>query len=185
VDTAREQETRYFILIFGGVLLGIGSVLLKGALQQKGEYTYSGIGSAALAIGLPLFIINMAYWGSYLTESFRLFLLTDVPAKRPDWYLAMRELFFIISVVEIALIYLATAAYAVSMHRTGLIGRGACRAYVILSAVGFMLNLLPPGLPEPLGTMSYLVSVPAIPFIMPYLMGVGLLKRAGEKKKPL
>lgn len=181
VDTAHEQETRFFILIFGGVLLGIGANLLKGMLQRSGEHIYSGIGHTALAIGLPLFILNMAWWGSYLTESFRIFVASDAPARRPDWYITMRELFFIIGVVEIALIYLASAAFALSLRRTGLIGRGVCRAYVIFSVLGFVLNLLPPGLPDPWGTMGYLVSVPAVTFIMPYLMGVGLLRRAGER----
>ena len=185
VDTAREQEIRYFILIFGGVLLGIGSVLLKDYLQRSGDRVYSGIGGAALVIAIPLFIVNMAYWGSYLTESFRIFVASDAPSKRPDWYTTSRELFFTISVAEIGLMYLATAFFALSLRRVGLIGRGGLRAYVILSGLGFVLNLLPPGLPEPLSTMTYLVSIPAVPFIMPYLMGVGLLKRAGEKKEAL
>jgi hypothetical protein len=120
---------------------------------------------------MPLFMINMAYWGSFLSEAFRNF----KTANRPDWYLALRELFYLISTAEVSLIYLATAMFAMALGKSGYFKPAAVRAYVIISFCAGLVNLIPPSAPDPFSTISYLVSVPAIPFIMFYLMGVNLL----------
>jgi hypothetical protein len=175
VAAATEQQMRYYILILGGVLLAVGSALLK----QRLKNVYSVIGHTVLMIAIPLFIINMAFWGNYLVEAFRGFVALGAPAKRPDWFAPVRELFYSISVIELALIYLATAAFAVSLRAARLLSPGGCKVYIIMSLLMCVLNMLPPSLGEPFETASFLVSVPAIPFIMPYLMGVHLLWRSG------
>ncbi len=179
--TGTEQQIRYYLLILGGVLLSCGMVLLKDRLKKAGEPIYSQLGFIILIIAIPLFLINMAFWGNYLVAAFKIFVASGASAKRPDWFAPLNELFYAISVVEIALFYLATAAFAASLKIAGLIRPGVSRIYIVLSMVGFVLNILSYSVPEPFATASYLVSVPAIPFIMPYLMGVHLLRRAGSR----
>lgn len=176
VATATEQQTRYAILIACGVIVTAGFALLRESLKKAGEKFYSTLGFTAIIIALPLYIINMAFWGNFLTRSFRFFVLAPA-APRPEWYLVLKELFYTIAIVEVGLFYLATAAFAVSLKKAGWFKPGACRLYIAFSLLGFLLNCLPPTLPEPLGTMAYFVSIPAISFVMPYLMGLNLLQR--------
>lgn len=175
IDSAVEQQIRYTILIAGGILLALGSALLKVKLQATGENLYSVMASAAISLAMPLFIINMAFWGYYLTDAFRVFILLGV-TKRPDWYAPIKSLFYVISIAEVLLIYLGTVLFAVSLRVTGLFNSVACRYYIIFGLIGMVLVLLPSYWPEPFGTAGYLVAIPAIPFVMPYLIGINLLK---------
>ncbi|PQA55689.1 hypothetical protein [Siphonobacter curvatus] len=179
VATATEQQIRYALLIAGGISITAGFALLANQLRQSGEKTYGLLGLLAMGIALPLFILNMAYWGSFLVESFTHFSGVSM-AKRPDWYLAMRALFTWISGVEVALFYLATAGFAQALQSIGWFKARACRLYLIFSLAGALLSVLPPFSIEPLVIATYLVSIPAFPFIMPYLMGLHLLNLANR-----
>lgn len=165
-----EQHARFNLLIFGGILAYLGTVLLYQLLRLK-DRLFGTLGLAFMTLAMPLFVINMAYWGSFLSDAFRNFKTTN----RPDWYLAFRELFYLISTAEVSLIYLATAMFAMALGKAGYLKPAAVRAYVIISFCAGLVNLIPPFAPDPFSTMSYLVSVPAIPFIMFYFMGVNLL----------
>jgi len=167
-----EQHVRFNLLILGGILAYLGSVLLYKWLTAV-DKLFASLGLGLITLAIPLFIINMAYWGSFLSEAFYNF----KTAYRPDWYLALRELFFLIGTVEVSLIYMATAMFALALGKTGYFKAAAVRTYVIVSLCAALINLIPPSAPEPFSTMSYLVCVPAIPFIMLYLMGVNLLRR--------
>ncbi|UOE51207.1 hypothetical protein MTO98_08970 [Mucilaginibacter sp. SMC90] len=176
VNSAAEQQIRYTILIAGGILLAFGSALLKVKLQAAGENLYSVMASAAINLAVPLFVINMAFWGYYLTDAFRIFIQLDA-TKRPDWYGPVKSLFYMISITEVLLMYLGTVFFAVSLKVTGLFNPVVCRYYIFFGLTGMVLVVLPPSWPEPFKTVSYLVAVPAIAFIMPYLIGVHLLKK--------
>ncbi|MFD2937659.1 hypothetical protein [Spirosoma flavum] len=52
----------------GGILITVGFTLLANELRLSGEKQYWLLGLLALGITLPLFIANMAYWGSFLVE---------------------------------------------------------------------------------------------------------------------
>jgi hypothetical protein len=176
VNTAAEQQTRYTILMAGGMLLLLGAALLKTQLQATGENLYSILAFAALSMAMPLFMINMAFWGYYLTDAFRLF-AANPTAKRPDLYVAVKSLFYVISVAEVVLIYLGTLFFAVALKITGALSKPASRWYMGCSLIAILLELMPPYWPEPFGTAGYLVAIPAIPFIMPYLIGINLLRK--------
>ncbi len=179
VATATEQQIRYALLIVGGLLITVGLALLADKLRQGGQQPYGLLVLLMMGMAVPLFIANMAYWGSFLVESFAHFSAGSV-ATRPDWYLAMRALFSWISAVEVALFYLATAALGSGLQSAGWLTSGACRIYSCLSLAGALLSVLPTFSLEPLTTVSYLVSIPAVPFIMPYLIALNLLNVANR-----
>jgi hypothetical protein len=79
-----------------------------------------------------------------------------------------------------ALAYVATAAFAAALKKTGWFKPIACNIYILLSLLFFLLDVLPPSFPEPFATLNLIVSIPAIPFLMPYFIGVNLLKQAGN-----
>lgn len=178
-DTAREQQARFSILMVGGVLFAIGFAILKDRLQKAGESFYSIIGFTAILIKLPLFLINMTFWGFFLTESFRLFVASGTD-KKPDWYLAIQEQYIALDAVELSLTYVAMAAFAMAMGKTGWMKPVASRIYVTVSILLFVFCILPPSVPMPLTVPVYLASIPAISFLLPYLAGVNLLKKAAE-----
>lgn len=179
VASATEQQVRYMLLIGGGVLAAMGFALLNNSLQTVGEKFYSLLGFTAISVAIPLFMINMAFWGSFLSEAFRIFENSHLK-NRPDWYFPIRALFATISLVETGLIYLATAAFAASLRRAGWMAPTASHTYILISLLGMGLNLVPSSFPEPFATLGYLVSIPAFPFIMPYLMAINLLRRLGN-----
>lgn len=181
VENATEQQIRYLILIMAGISITIGLILISEELKRNGEYLYSALGRIMMSIAIPLFIINMTFWGSFLTESFKIFVKSPLQ-KRPDWYLVMKEQFMIIGMTEVALIYLATFAFAMSLKTSGFLSSRSCRIYAIVSLCGAIFNLIPPGSPDPFSTISYVVSIPAFPFIMPYLMGINLLANRDRNK---
>ena len=101
--------------------------------------------------------------------------------KMPEWFKPFRQIFGMVSVVEVALTYLAIAFFSVSLNMTGRLSKTSKNIYVVLSLIAFLLIILSAFLPEPFVTAGFAVSIPAIPFLMPYFIGINLLKREGDK----
>jgi hypothetical protein len=98
----------------------------------------------------------------------------------PEWFLPVRKLFGLLSVVEVALTYLATAAFATSLRSAGWFHKTASRVYILISLLAFSVIILSVFCPEPFISAGYAVSIPAIPFIMLYFIGINLLRGAGK-----
>jgi len=90
--------------------------------------------------------------------------------------------------VACPLTHLASAAFAASCGRAGWLGRGAARADVILNLVTVPFIVLwglafpdPTAMSTPWYTRpGFVAGIPAVPWIMPCLQGVVLLRRAGR-----
>ena len=107
----------------------------------------------------------------------------------PAAIVSLGDMLDILLFVAAFLTYLATLAFAASLGRVQWLGRGASRAFMIVNGVA-LLFLIIRGLqyPDPkLATPWYtnpgfVVGIPAVPFIMPFLLGVVLLRRAGDEQ---
>ena len=86
--------------------------------------------------------------------------------------------FQLIRMVEVALTYLATASFAASLKSAGWLKKTPSRIYIIISGVCLFIALLP--VSEPFTTAVYAVSIPAVPFFIPYLIGITLMRKAGN-----
>ncbi|MES1218430.1 MAG: hypothetical protein ABUT20_23185 [Bacteroidota bacterium] len=179
VDSSTEQQVRYFVLVIAGVFIAYGFVGLRSLLKNKGDDFYSLVGTASILIAIPLFLINMLFWGFYLTELFRIEVLSGAK-NHPDWFTPVGKLFDLVSVVEVALTYIATMVFAISLKKAKLFTPTPCLIYISISLLAFCIVILSAFFSEPFVTAGYAVSIPAIPFVMPYLMGVNLLRRAGN-----
>lgn len=179
VATATEQQVRYSILIVAGIFIAFGFSSLRQQLKNSGEFFYSNLGLSAIIIAIPLFIINMIFWGFYLTESFKIVTATGAE-HMPDWFSPLRKQFGVISVVEVALTYLATAAFVLSLRLKGWFNKTATSIYIAICLFAFLIIILSAFLPEPFVTAGFAVSIPAIPFILPYFIGVNLLRRLNK-----
>lgn len=177
VATATEQQVRYSFLAVSGVSVGAGFMLLGSKLRNMGEKMYSTLGMYAISLAIPLFVLNMLFWGAYLPEYIKM-TATSGLVESPEWFRPVRALFGAISIVEVALIYLTAIAFALSQSRVGWLSRRSGSAYVILGSVGSLLIVSSAFLPDPFKTIGFAVSIPAIPLIMPYFMGVALLRRS-------
>jgi hypothetical protein len=88
------------------------------------------------------------------------------------------------------LTYLSTAAFAASLRRVLWLGRSAALAMIVLSLVAaLLLALRGLSFPDPrvaliswYTTAGWVVGIPAIPWMIPCVMGIVLLWRAGSRQ---
>ena len=177
--TAKEQQVRYFMLVISGVFIAFGFVGLRDRLKIKGENFYSLLGLTAVLIATPLFIVDMLYWGFYLTELFKIQAIAAT-TKFPEWFLPTKQLFGLISVTEVALTYFATFAIVLAMRKVGWLSKTSGFFYILFSSLAFIIIILAAFFTETF-KVGFAVSIPAFPFLMPYFIGVNLLRQAGNK----
>lgn len=179
IRTATEQQVRYFMLVIAGIFVAFAFVILNGLMKINGEKFFSAVSKTAIIIAIPLFIINMLFWGFYLPELFYI-QVSSATEKLPEWSLPVRKLFGLVSVVEVALTYLATSFFAISLNKNGWLNKTGSRIYVVLSLVGFLIIMLSAFLPGPVQEIGNILSIPAFPLLMPYFIGIGLLHKTGN-----
>ncbi|TDE17081.1 hypothetical protein [Dyadobacter psychrotolerans] len=182
VSNAFEQQVRYAFLITGGVLLTFGFAVLRDGIKDTSGRIFSIIGFTAIAIAMTFFILDMGYWHSFLLETFKTKEAVSLN-KLPEWHKPVQKLFLLISIVEVSLAYLATAAFVASLKSAGWLKNNASRIYIVISLLAFILVSLYGFYPEKVtnnGFPFYPFMIPAIPFVMPFYIGVNLLRRAGN-----
>lgn len=177
--SAKEQQIRYFMLVISGIFIAFGFVGLRDSLKRKGENFYSLLGLTAVLIAIPLFIVNMLYWGFYLTELFKIQANADT-TNFPEWFLPTKQLFGLVSVTEVALTYFATFAIVLAMRKVGWLSKTSSFFYILFSSLAFIIIILAAFLTETF-KIGFAVSIPAFPFLMPYFIGVNLLRQAGKE----
>ena len=178
VATATEQQIRFIMLIIAGLFAFFGFAILREKLKNTGGSFYSAIGFSALMVAIPLFIVNMIFWSAYLPELFKI-MTTSGLKKSPEWFHPVREEFNLLTPVDVAITYFAVAAFAASMRVAGWFSKTSSLIYIIINFIAFSITVLPFShqlLPIPF----FIVTIPAIPFLMPYFMGINLLRRIGN-----
>ena len=181
--TPPENVMRYVVLLVSSIAVSGGFIVLKDALSEAGERVYSTLGFAAAVLAGSAYLIWMSsILGSHAVE------VRDHLV--PPAIVSLNDVFEVLLDVACALTYLATAAFAASFGRTRWLGRGATRTYLIVNLVAFLCLVVrgmsfaaPATLSTPWYTQpGFVAGIPAIPFIMPFLLGVVLLRRAGDQK---
>ncbi|QQS42278.1 MAG: hypothetical protein IPM63_04875 [Acidobacteriota bacterium] len=174
-----ENRMRYLVLLADSMLVTSGFVLLKVSLTDAGEYVFSGLG---LSLGVPA---GCAYlvWASFETA---VWTQRSMGQQTPNIFenagIALDVLLF----SACLLTYTAVAALSFSMRIAGFVSNRTAVAYASTAgiAVAFLLFrgvafpdaseidvpwYLSPGL---------IAGIPAVPWIIPYLFGVRLLREA-------
>ena len=180
-----ENYMRFLVLVANSIIVASAFVVLKEALYEAGESFYSTIGFAAsISAGVAYFVSNSMSLARSL-EAMR------GHATPPP--ILLDDLFSVMEFFACMLTYVATAVFAISLGRGRLLGRGAVRGFVIASSV-FLLFLIMRGLsfPEISGHTApwytrpgVIVGIPAVPWLLPCLLGAILLRRAGESGNDL
>ncbi len=178
-----ENQMRYLVLIVMATAIASGFVVLREALNQEGERFYATLGFAAIMLSGPLYLI----WNTF---AFGVFFAKEHTGEVPQALRSLDDIFDLLLFVAGFLTYLATVAFAASLGRVQWLGRRATRAFMIVSGVALLFLVIrglhypdPRALSTPWYTSpGFVVGIPAVPFIMPFLFGVVLLRRAGEKQ---
>jgi len=188
-----ENRMRFEALFIARILIPGGFVVLWATLREAGERFYSLLGFAATMLAGPLMLI----FGTFQL-AFDALLAQASSGQPPEWLLPLNRQAGIVDDLEVILTYLATAAFAVALLRIGWLGRGTSRVFVgislfavlCLTVAAAVVLQFPPGRlrfeTASLGVKiafipGFVFGIPAIPFIIPSLMGVTLLRRAGEE----
>jgi hypothetical protein len=179
IATVTEQRVRYYFLLTAGLFIAFGFVLLCIQLKKAGDDFYTALTMVTILIAAPVFLIDMNFWGFFLTRMYQFMVDTHV-TKTPESVLPLRTMFYYVNVFAGALVYLATALVVLSLKKTGWFKPAACNGYLTITTLFLVLDLLPPTLPEPFATLNFIVSIPAVPFMLPYFIGINLLKLAGN-----
>jgi hypothetical protein len=183
IASPAENVMRYLVLLVSSIAVSGGFIVLKNALSEAGERLYSTLGFAAVMLASSPYLIWMCVLlGTYIVK------VRDGQVSAAIG--SLNDVLDVMLSVACLLTYLATAAFAASFGRTHWLGRGATRGYVAANLVAALcLVMRGMSFPDP-STLStpwytqpgFVAGIPAIPFIMPFLLGVVLLRRASYKQ---
>ena len=180
--TPVENRMRFLVLVVGSIAVTGGFVVLREALHEAGERVYSTLGSAANMLAGAAYLVWMSF-------TLGMVVVRVQAGQIPSAVRAVYDVYDILLFFACILTYLTTAAFATSLGRARWLGRGATRAYVIVSFVALLFLVLR-GFSYPDLTASstpwylrpaFIAGIPAVPWIMPFLLGVVLLRRAGDE----
>jgi hypothetical protein len=180
--TAAENQMRYLVLTAMAMAIVAGFVVPREALGEPDKKFRPSIGFATILLAGPLYLIFDAFGFGISTVRLN---GGEVPSTFHDLNPVIDMMLFLAG----ALTYIATASFAVSLSHAKWIGRGAARAFIIVSLVALLLLVIrglqfpdPKALSTPWYTSpGFIVGIPAVPFIIPFLFGVVLLRRAGDQ----
>lgn len=183
--TLAENKLRYPLILVDAIVIVGGFAVLREALNGAGECLFSTLGSTAILLATPLYIVFCAvqlavYRGIERVGS------AQVVAE----IASLDELSLVLLFVGVMLTYLATAAFAAALARARWLGPTVSR--VFMGASLFALLCVTARIAEALASTDnpmwgfrrwyalpgFILAIPAVPWIMPGLIGIVLLRRA-------
>lgn len=182
--TAPENTMRYAVLLTGAVAITVGVFLLKDLLHETGERLYSGLSLAAGVLSGTAFVV----WTSF-QMGFHVLVVAHGPPLPA--VAVVNNVLDALLFSGGCLAYVMTATLAHSLARAGWLGRRPALAYVLLNILAFALLLVrglsfptPGANPGPWYTRpGFVVGIPAMPWVMPYLLGAAILRRCGDPRQ--
>jgi len=181
VTTPAENRMRYLVLLAGSIAVTGGFTVLRDSLQDFGERVLSALAFSANLLAGTAYLVWLAFMvGVYVVR-----VQTGQTAPAVQAMVAAND--FTLS-LACWLTYLTTAAFAASLGRARLLSVASSRVFVTIAlAALLMISVGILATPDPTSGSTpwylqpgFVVGIPAIPWIMPYLIGVVLLRRAGE-----
>lgn len=182
VATPEENRMRYVVLLAGALAVAGAFVVLKEVLMEAGERLYSTLGFAAN-------IFAGAAYMTWLTIYLAVFAAKVRDGQVSTEIISLVNMSDTLLFVACVLTYLTTAAFAASMGQALWLSRRAARAYVLANLIAVLFIVIR-GLsfPDPTASSTpwyaqpgFIAGIPAVPWIMPYLLSVVLLRRASGK----
>lgn len=181
--TPAENRMRYLVLTAGALSVAGAFTVLKELLSDAGERFFSTLGFAANIFAGAAYLV-------WITIHVGVYVMKVREGQVPPAIVSLANVFDILLFAACVLTYLTAAAFAAAMGRTGWLGGGAARVYVIANLVAtFFIVMRGLSFPDPNASSTpwytqpgFIAGIPAVPWIMPFLMGVVLLRRAGDEQ---
>lgn len=179
--TPAENKMRYSVLLAASIGVTGGFSLLREALRDAGERLHSAFALALGTLSGAVYVV----WSAFQLGDFALRVSTGTVSAAVA---SMNNVFDALLFAGSALAYAATAAFARSLAAAGWLGRNAARTYIALNILALVMLLLrgvsfpvPGADPAPWFTRpGFVVGIPAMPWLMPYFLGVLALRRSGD-----
>lgn len=181
--TAAENEMRYLVLLFGSIAVTFGFVVVGKLLSEVGERFYSTLGFAANILAGEAYLVWTSFQTGAYAEKVRI-------GQMSAAIVALGNVYDVLLFAACVLTYFATAAFAASFGQTKWLKRGAARAYIITSFVALLfIGLRGLSFPDPTAgatpwytNLGFIAGIPAVPWIMPFLLGVVLLRLISDEQ---
>lgn len=180
-DFPLDPYLRHSALIVAGLLAFGGLAVLTAALLKAGDRVLSMLGFAASII----FIINRIPQQALSATGLGRVIFTN-SAMPADLGPRLVEFILFTDAIGLACGYLATGLYAAALPKLGL-GKTGCRvlagisfgaaALFVVAAIGGLVLHLPRNSPWMIGGA---LGIPGFQIMLPYFMGVMLLRRVGD-----
>ena len=178
--TRLDQQFRYTALLIGAILALGGLTVLRSSLQQAGEHALSSLGYTTMMLSTMLFaVVNAA-----LQIGFEAVRQESSTGLEPNWVEPFRNYFVYLTIFWAVLAYAGIAFYAASLHKAGWMGNVTSRMLIGGSLVAVVLVPFFPLAPSTLGMPGFLLAIPAVPYFLPYWMGVNLVRQAAQADVP-
>lgn len=179
IATQSEQHLRYVGLIVAGLLAWLGFGALTATLQVLGERTFSVLARSVTTISMVLFTL---FTLGALTI-YDLVMQQRNSGNTPTWSSPLLILMRSWDSLYAVLTYLAASLYATALARVGLIGKLGATVFVALGVIASIFAVIATVTPNQSGTSThglFVLQIPAVPLILPYFIGVNLIRRAGD-----
>ena len=171
-----QNQQRYVVLLVSALAVSFGLLLLRDALGDNKDETSSRMGASAVTLAAPLYSVFVAI-------QLVLHRFAESAGAGPDQpsLQVLNELSVVLLYFGAVLFYLSTMGFAFALGRIGRISKtkarvlaGVCTIAIlsllvakIVSAQWFELPL-------------FLFAIPAVPWIMPCLLGLDVLGSTAE-----
>ena len=177
--SALENQHRYVVLVINAALIGAGFMVLRDALRAHGEHFFSSALFAATVPASGLYVVCMSITLAQATMA--------VQGERTPVPALISHFYDVLEFFACLLTYVCTALAATSMNRAGMLSKTAMRVLVALCTVILVLLVLHgiefpdiSGQTAPWYTQpGVIVRIPAIPWLMPGVLGAILLRTTG------
>ncbi|MBZ5592362.1 MAG: hypothetical protein LAP39_09005 [Acidobacteriia bacterium] len=174
--TRLDQQFRYTALLIGAILAMGGLTVLRSSLRQAGDHVLSSLGHTTMLLSTLLFaVVNAA-----LQIGFEAVRQESSTGQEPNWVEPFRNYFVYLTIFWAVLAYAGIACYAASLRKAGWMNPVVAWTFAGVSIAAMGLVPFFPLAPGPLGLPGFVLAIPAVPYFMPYWMGVNLVKRAAE-----
>lgn len=178
--TLAMNHVRYVILFVSAAFMGAAFLMLKDALADAGERLLAPLGQAAGLIGTLVQVV----WTATLI-GWTMTLAHKPPSYLPVYGTLTENSSDVLLFFAGLLTYVATGCYALAFARAGWLGPVKAKLVATIATIA-ILGLAARGLGFPdFGEDWYMVpgdivGIPAVPWLMPYLLGVAALFHAAR-----
>ena len=184
VQTDAENELRYLVLLIGAMATAGGFVILRELLGDAGERFYSALAFCAILFAGPMYVMFLC---TQILVYHTMGGLTN--GHLPAGFAPVEQLSGVFLFFGSLLTYVATAVLGASLARARWLGRRAAAFFVVLSLVALAcLVARGPEFPDRAAaltrwytTVGFVVGIPAVPWMIPAVFGVMLLRRVGSE----